>query len=221
MALEISCSGCGAVNRVPADRLDDAPKCGRCGQPLEPKVSAEDGQKIEALLGQLFTAMPEAAPGSPSVAPEAQQDEAMVAGDSALYLALRKVGFDQSHESIGGRGQRIRAGLWGLLLGGPVTAAGTFAGTLLMNGVLRMMGVRGSVVLPNIVLAAAYVGAIYGFMVTVTGTERLISGLIPQAYAGTSIVRLARLLILVIVGFSLLIGIWAVVHHYQLADFSL
>ncbi len=221
MALEINCSGCGAVNRVPADRLDDAPKCGRCGQPLEPKVSAEDGQKIEALFGQLFTAMPEATPGSPSVAPEAQPEEAKVAGDSALYSALRRVGFDQSDESIGGRGQRLRAGLWGLLLGGPITAAGTFAGTLLMNGLLRLMGARGSIVLPNVVLAAAYVGAIYGFMVTVTGTVRLISALAPETHASSSIVRLIRLVLLVLVGFSLLIGIWAVVHHYRLADFSL
>ncbi len=30
----IACAHCGAVNRVPADRLGDDPVCGRCGQAL-------------------------------------------------------------------------------------------------------------------------------------------------------------------------------------------
>ncbi|WP_411832343.1 thioredoxin TrxC [Pseudoxanthomonas mexicana] len=32
--LQIACPQCGAINRVPAGRLPDAPKCGRCHQPL-------------------------------------------------------------------------------------------------------------------------------------------------------------------------------------------
>jgi len=28
--LHIACPGCGAVNRIPADRLDEHPKCGQC-----------------------------------------------------------------------------------------------------------------------------------------------------------------------------------------------
>jgi len=30
----LRCSGCGATNRVPAERIDEAPNCGRCSQPL-------------------------------------------------------------------------------------------------------------------------------------------------------------------------------------------
>ncbi len=37
----IACAHCGAVNRLPADRLGDDPDCGRCHKPLL------DGQPIE------------------------------------------------------------------------------------------------------------------------------------------------------------------------------
>jgi thioredoxin 2 len=30
----LACPACGAINRVPAARFDDAPNCGRCKQPL-------------------------------------------------------------------------------------------------------------------------------------------------------------------------------------------
>ena len=33
-SLELSCHGCGAVNRVPLRRLAQGPVCGRCRQPL-------------------------------------------------------------------------------------------------------------------------------------------------------------------------------------------
>lgn len=39
--LHVSCPHCQATNRLPAERVDDAPNCGRCGQPLL------DGQPIE------------------------------------------------------------------------------------------------------------------------------------------------------------------------------
>ncbi len=32
--LQLPCPHCGAQNRLPAARVDDAPNCGRCGQPL-------------------------------------------------------------------------------------------------------------------------------------------------------------------------------------------
>ncbi len=32
--LHIACPHCGATNRVPAERVSDAPNCGRCHQPL-------------------------------------------------------------------------------------------------------------------------------------------------------------------------------------------
>lgn len=32
--LQIACPHCNAINRVPAARLDQAPRCGRCRQPL-------------------------------------------------------------------------------------------------------------------------------------------------------------------------------------------
>jgi len=33
--LILRCRGCGVKNRVPRDRLDQRPVCGRCGMPLE------------------------------------------------------------------------------------------------------------------------------------------------------------------------------------------
>ena len=33
-ALKVACPHCHALNRVPAKRLDDAPTCGRCHEPL-------------------------------------------------------------------------------------------------------------------------------------------------------------------------------------------
>jgi thioredoxin 2 len=39
--LHIACARCGAVNRVPAERLGDDPTCGRCGAALL------DGQPVE------------------------------------------------------------------------------------------------------------------------------------------------------------------------------
>jgi thioredoxin 2 len=32
--LHIACTACGTGNRVPTDRLDQSPKCGKCGAPL-------------------------------------------------------------------------------------------------------------------------------------------------------------------------------------------
>lgn len=31
----IRCTGCGTKNRIPASRVNDRPKCGKCGQPME------------------------------------------------------------------------------------------------------------------------------------------------------------------------------------------
>jgi thioredoxin 2 len=33
-AVHVACADCNASNRLPAARLDQGPKCGRCGQPL-------------------------------------------------------------------------------------------------------------------------------------------------------------------------------------------
>lgn len=33
-SLHVACAACGASNRLPADRLDQQPRCGRCSQPL-------------------------------------------------------------------------------------------------------------------------------------------------------------------------------------------
>src|SRR3974390_86281 len=35
-SLHLVCPQCGALNRLPAARLDDAPRCGSCHQPLLP-----------------------------------------------------------------------------------------------------------------------------------------------------------------------------------------
>jgi thioredoxin 2 len=32
--IQLACPHCGAQNRLPAARIDDAPNCGRCSQPL-------------------------------------------------------------------------------------------------------------------------------------------------------------------------------------------
>jgi thioredoxin 2 len=39
--MELVCPGCGAVNRVPAERLADQPKCGKCGGPVLPPAPIE------------------------------------------------------------------------------------------------------------------------------------------------------------------------------------
>ena len=39
--LQLPCPHCGATNRLPAARVDDAPTCGKCGQPLI------DGQALD------------------------------------------------------------------------------------------------------------------------------------------------------------------------------
>ncbi len=33
-SLHVVCPGCAAVNRIPAQRMNDRPKCGKCRQPL-------------------------------------------------------------------------------------------------------------------------------------------------------------------------------------------
>jgi len=30
----VVCAGCNAVNRLPAERLDESPNCGKCGEPI-------------------------------------------------------------------------------------------------------------------------------------------------------------------------------------------
>jgi thioredoxin 2 len=32
--LKLACAACGAANRLPASRLDESPRCGKCHQPL-------------------------------------------------------------------------------------------------------------------------------------------------------------------------------------------
>lgn len=39
--IQLPCPHCGATNRMPAERIDDSPSCGKCGQPLI------DGQPID------------------------------------------------------------------------------------------------------------------------------------------------------------------------------
>ena len=49
-ALNIVCPHCNATNRIPAERLSDKPKCGKCHQPLF------DGHPVE-LTGETFSKM--------------------------------------------------------------------------------------------------------------------------------------------------------------------
>lgn len=39
--MNVVCAGCGAINRVPDERLGQSPKCGQCGAPLL------DGKPVE------------------------------------------------------------------------------------------------------------------------------------------------------------------------------
>ena len=211
MALELECNECSATNRVPQERLADTPKCGRCGRALELPLSPEELHEVEDLFQQVFSQAPPCnavPPSAPDTGP-------------AIVAALRQVTFGQARDSIADRRRRIVVGLWGVVLGVPITVAGTVLGTLLMNTLLAALGVRGSVVMPQVVLAAAYAGSIYGFLVMLTGTERLVGGLLPAADAPSGPARWLRLLALVVVGFALLIGVWGIVHAYGLADFSL
>jgi thioredoxin 2 len=40
--LHFRCTRCGAINRIPADRLYDGPKCGKCGAKVEPAAAPAD-----------------------------------------------------------------------------------------------------------------------------------------------------------------------------------
>lgn len=50
MSIKLACLACGQGNRVPAERLDERPKCGACGSPL---VSVSP---FEVSLGNLIKA---------------------------------------------------------------------------------------------------------------------------------------------------------------------
>jgi thioredoxin 2 len=39
--MELVCPHCGAINRVPAERLGDQPKCGKCGSQVLPAAPIE------------------------------------------------------------------------------------------------------------------------------------------------------------------------------------
>lgn len=41
--MELVCPHCGAINRVPAERLGDHPKCGKCASPVLPAAPIELG----------------------------------------------------------------------------------------------------------------------------------------------------------------------------------
>lgn len=51
--LHVVCAGCGAVNRVPQERLAENPKCGKCSQPLLPgRPVALDRTRFETFIGR-------------------------------------------------------------------------------------------------------------------------------------------------------------------------
>jgi thioredoxin 2 len=52
--LHIACASCGTVNRVPAGRLEDQPRCGSCRAPLldGKPASVEDEARFDALVGR-------------------------------------------------------------------------------------------------------------------------------------------------------------------------
>jgi thioredoxin 2 len=53
-SVHIACASCGAVNRVPAGRLEDQPRCGTCRAPLldgKPAPVADEA-RFDALVGR-------------------------------------------------------------------------------------------------------------------------------------------------------------------------
>jgi thioredoxin 2 len=53
VSIHIACPQCLATNRVPEDRLEAAPRCGRCSQPLfAGKVASVDAEGFEAMLAR-------------------------------------------------------------------------------------------------------------------------------------------------------------------------
>ena len=51
--LLVLCANCSTANRVPAERLGDDPKCGRCGAPLlDGKPVALDEARFDSFIGR-------------------------------------------------------------------------------------------------------------------------------------------------------------------------
>jgi thioredoxin 2 len=51
--LLVVCASCSTANRVPAERLGDDPKCGRCGAPLlDGKPVALDEARFDSFIGR-------------------------------------------------------------------------------------------------------------------------------------------------------------------------
>jgi thioredoxin 2 len=52
-ALHVVCGACGAVNRVPSERVEEGPTCGRCKRALlDGAVSALDAQRFDAFTAR-------------------------------------------------------------------------------------------------------------------------------------------------------------------------
>lgn len=50
--LHLPCPHCGATNRLPAARIDEAPNCGKCGQPLLQGQALDlDDSNFDAVVG--------------------------------------------------------------------------------------------------------------------------------------------------------------------------
>ena len=55
--VHLPCPHCGATNRLPAERIDDAPNCGKCGQPLLQGQAVDlNDSNFDAIVGA--TALP-------------------------------------------------------------------------------------------------------------------------------------------------------------------
>jgi thioredoxin 2 len=51
--MHLVCPGCGATNRIPDERLNDGPKCGRCGGPV---LNSEPVALTDASFAKFITA---------------------------------------------------------------------------------------------------------------------------------------------------------------------
>lgn len=50
--MQVSCPHCHKTNRVPADRVADAPNCGACSKPLFGKVVELDSAALQEVIAQ-------------------------------------------------------------------------------------------------------------------------------------------------------------------------
>ena len=120
-----------------------------------------------------------------------------------LAIALRSTGLGTSEPVLAPR-VRAAAGIWGLLLGPWVMLAGAGVCTLATSALLSRLGLRDTGLAPNVLLAVAYAGGLYGGLVSLGAVRNLVRR--PP---------LARLVLATLVGIVELVTMWVVVYELE------